>query len=896
MPYNFASIERKWQQQWEKKKAFAARETKGKRKYYVLEMFPYPSGKLHMGHVRNYSIGDATARFKRMQGFNVLYPMGYDALGLPAENAAIKQGVHPKKWTLDRIKEMREQQKRLGFSYDWSRMVATCEPEYYKWNQWFFLQLLKKGLAYKAKAKSNWCNSCKTVLANEQVVEGKCWRCHNEVEEKEFEQWFFKITKYADELLNDLEKLKDWPQRVRTMQKNWIGKSKGIEVYFRERDSGKAIPTFTTRPDTLFGVTFVAFAPEHPLVMGFVKGTELEADVKRFVEEVRGQSLIDRLAEGKEKRGIFLGKYAVNPVNEEVVPIFAADFAVLEYGTGMVMCVPAHDQRDFEFAEKYELQRKVVIQPKEKQLDAFAMEKAYVDEGILANSGQFDGMQNLAAIEKISDWLEKGGKGKRITNYKLRDWLISRQRFWGTPIPIIYCEKCGMQPVPEKELPVLLPENAPFTGEGNPLDKVKGFVETKCPKCKGRARRETDTMDTFVDSSWYFLRYCNPKAKEMFDRKAAKYWMPVDQYIGGIEHAIMHLLYARFFTKALRDLDLLSFDEPFARLLTQGMVLKDGKVMSKSAGNVVDPGTIIEKFGADTARAFILSVALPEKELEWSDKGAEAVFKFLSRFFEFVAENKKMFAKGKINAKKLSSREKLLLSKTHRAIISATGQMQGFEFNFALNNIMQLFNAMQKEEKLEKNVAGFTARTLVQLLAPFAPHLCEELWQQLGEKGSVSLSKWPIADKKMIDRKAEEQEKFIETVKLDVQKIKQLARIEKPRRIVFFTAPAWKWKAIAIAAKACKEKPDVGATIKALMLDPEIRKQGNEVPGFAKALVAKVMELQEAEKIDEAAALSEAKKELEKMVECKIEIEKAEASTHPKARNAFPLKPAILME
>ncbi|MDP2974555.1 MAG: leucine--tRNA ligase, partial [Candidatus Diapherotrites archaeon] len=705
---------------------------------------------------------------------------------------------------------------------------------------------------------------------------GKCWRCHNEVEEREFEQWFFKITKYADELLDDLEKLQDWPQRVRTMQKNWIGKSSGIEVYFREKDSGKAIPTFTTRPDTLFGVTFVAFAPEHPLVMEFVKGTELEADVKRFVEEVRGQSLIDRLAEGKEKRGIFLGKYAINPVNGEVIPIFAADFAVLEYGTGMVMCVPAHDQRDFEFAEKYELQRKVVIQPKEKQLDAFAMEKSYVDEGILANSGQFDGMQNLAAIEKISDWLEKGGKGKRITNYKLRDWLISRQRYWGTPIPVIYCEKCGMQPVPEKQLPVLLPENAPFTGEGNPLDKVKAFAETKCPKCRGKARRETDTMDTFVDSSWYFLRYCNPKAKEMFDKKAVKYWMPVDQYIGGIEHAIMHLLYARFFTKALRDLGLLSFDEPFARLLTQGMVLKDGKVMSKSAGNVVDPGTIIEKFGADTARAFSLSVALPEKELEWSDKGAEAVFKFLSRFFEFVALNKKRFAKGKINAKKLSSREKLLLSKTHRAIISATEQMQGFEFNFALNNIMQLSSALQKEEKLDKNVAGFAARAMVQLLAPFAPHLCEELWQLLGEKGFVSLGKWPVADKKMIDRKAEQEYEFIETVKLDVQKIKQLSKIEKPKRIVFFTAPAWKWKAIAIAAKACREKPDVGATIKALMQDAEIRKHGNEVPGFAKAMVAKVMELQEAEKIDEAAALKEAKKELEKLFECKIEIEKAE--------------------
>ncbi len=813
---------------------------------------------------------------------------------MPAENAAIKQGADPKKWTWDRMKEMQEQQKRLGFSYDWSRMVATCEPEYYKWNQWFFLQLLKKGLAYKAKAKSNWCNSCKTVLANEQVVEGKCWRCKQEVSEKEFEQWFFKITKYADELLNDLLKLKEWPQRVRTMQKNWIGKSEGVDIYFKLEGSDKVLSTYTTRCDTIYSVTFLAIAPEHPMIPGLVKGTELEEQVEEFIKETKQQSIIDRENEEKEKAGVFTGKYAINPVNSEKVPIFVANFALM-YGSGIVMC-DAHDKRDFRFARKYDIPLKFVISKDGKPISPDDYNDAFTDEGTLFNSGEFSGMRNLEALPKIAEWLEQKGSGKRTTNYKIKDWLISRQRCWGTPIPIIYCEKCGMQPVPEKQLPVLLPENAPFTGEGNPLDKVKGFVETRCPKCKGKARRETDTMDTFVDSSWYFLRYCNPKAKEMFDRKAAKYWMPVDQYIGGIEHAIMHLLYARFFTKALRDLGLLSFDEPFARLLTQGMVLKDGKVMSKSAGNVVDPGEIIERFGADTARAFILSVALPEKELEWSDKGAEAVFRFLSKFFEFVAINKKMFAKGKINAKKLSSREKLLLSKTHRAIISATGQMQGFEFNFALNNIMQLFNALQKEEKLEKNVAGFTARTLVQLLAPFAPHLCDELWQQLGEKGSVSLSKWPIADKKMIDRKAEQEEEFIETVKEDVQQIKQLAKIEKPHRIVFFTAPAWKWKAVQIAAKACKEKPDVGATIKALMQEAEIRKHGQEVPGFAKALVAKVMLLQEAEKIDEAAALKEAKKELEKMFECKIEIEKAEASTHPKARNAMPLKPAIFVE
>lgn len=897
MAYDFAKIEKKWQSAWEKKKAFKASERKGKQKYYVLEMFPYPSGKLHMGHVRNYAIGDATARFKRMQGFNVLYPMGYDALGLPAENAAIKEHETPKKWTLEKIGEMRAQQQRLGFSYDWSRTIATCDSSYYKWNQWFFLQMLKKGIAYKAKAKSNWCESCGTVLANEQVVSRKCWRCGKEVVEKEFEQWFFKITAYADELLDDLEKLKEWPQRVRTMQRNWIGKSKGIEVYFKEKDSEKKLPTFTTRPDTLFGTTFVVFAPEHPLVMHFVKGTELEPEVKRFIEEVKGESLIDRLAEGKEKRGIFLGKYAVNPVNNEAIPIFAADFAVLEYGTGMVMCVPTHDQRDFEFAEKYGLQKRVVIQPGGKKLNAHTMERAYVDEGVLLNSGQFNGLGNLEAIEKISDWLEKKGIGKRTVNYKLRDWLISRQRYWGTPIPVIYCGQCGLVPVPEKDLPVLLPEKAPFTGQGNPLDKVKHFVEAKCPKCKGKARRETDTMDTFVDSSWYFLRFCSPNEKKaMFDKKAVSYWMPVDQYIGGIEHAIMHLLYARFFTKALRDLGLLRFDEPFTRLLTQGMVLKGGEVMSKSRGNVVDPGEMIQNFGADTARTFILSVSLPTKELEWSDKGAEATFKFLRRLFEFVAGSKARLGRGKTDRKKLASRDRLLLSKTHRTIIKVSEQMSCFEFNFALNNIVQLFNALQKAENADRNTLGFSVRVLLQLLAPFAPHLCEELWQVVGEKDLVSLSSWPKADRRMIDRQAEQAEQLVESAKEDVRHIRELAKIEKPNKVVFFVAPAWKWKAIAIAAKACKERPDVGKAVKALMQDVEIKKRGREVEGFAKSLVPRLALLKGAARIDEAKALGEAKQGLEKAFGCKVHIESAEKSIHPKSRKAMPLKPAIFLE
>ena len=895
MSYNFASIEKKWQKAWEKEQIFVAKEGKGK-KYYVLEMFPYPSGKLHMGHVRNYSIGDATARFKRMQGFNVLYPMGYDALGLPAENAAIKHKVSPKKWTWDRINEMKEQQKLLGFSYDWSKMFATCQPDYYKWNQWFFLKMMEKGIAYKAKAKSNWCNDCGTVLANEQVVNGNCWRCDNEVVEKEFEQWFFKITDYADELLEDLEKLQEWPQRVRTMQKNWIGRSEGTEVYFKEKDSGKRLPTFTTRPDTLFGVTFVVFAPEHPLVREFVKGTELEADVEKFITEVKGQSLIDRLAEGKEKRGIFLGKYAINPVNNEVVPIFAADFALLEYGTGMVMCVPTHDQRDFMFAEKYSLQKKVVIQPKDKTIDPHTMEEAYVDEGILVNSGEFDGLKNLDAIEKISTWLEKKKLGKKTVNYKLRDWLISRQRFWGTPIPVIYCEKCGTVPVPEKDLPVKLPDEAPFTGEGNPLDQVKEFVEVKCPKCKGKARRETDTMDTFVDSSWYFLRYCNPKADAIFDNEAVKYWMPVDQYIGGIEHAIMHLLYARFFTKALRDLGLLKFDEPFTRLLTQGMVLKDGEVMSKSKGNTVDPGEIITKFGADTARTFVMSVSLPTKELEWSDKGAESTFKFLNRFYEFVSSNAANMGKGNVAVGKLALKEKLILSKTHRTIIQVTENMAKFEFNFALNSIARLFSDLQKAGEIDKTLLGFASETMVKLLSPFAPHLCEELWASLGEKGFASLSKWPEGNEKIIDRKAEQAQELVEQVAEDIRHIKELAKIEKPKRIILFTAPEWKWKCIPIVAKACREKPDYSLALKELMKHSEMKKHGKEVPKFAKTLISKISYLKDKEKLDEAKVLKEASPYLEKEFECRIEIEKAETSKHPKAGNASPLKPAIFVE
>ena len=624
-------IARKWQKLWEDKRVFKVKESAGKNKYYVLEMFPYPTGYLHMGHVRNYSIGDAFARYKRMCGFNVLYPMGYDAFGLPAENAAIKQNADPKEWTKRNIDGQKNQQKMLGLSYDWDREIVTCDEKYYKWNQWIFLKFFEKGLAYKKKAFVNWCPRCETVLANEQVHDGKCWRCSSEVEQKELEQWFFRITKYADELLEDLKKLEHWPKRVKAMQENWIGRSYGVTLVFDVVDEdGKkidTIETFTTRVDTVYGITYLVLAAEHPKVIEWTKGTKYEKAVKEFIAKVKKQSIIERTAEGKEKNGVFIGKYFINPFTGEKCPLWVADYVLYEYGTGAVMAVPAHDQRDFEFAKKYNLPIKVVITPSAWELNAEKMTRAYVEDGIMVNSGEFNGMSNRDAMEDIADFAEKKGFGRRTVNYKLKDWLISRQRYWGTPIPVVYCSKCGIVPVDESELPVLLPGDVKFSGSGNPLETSESFKKCKCPKCGGSANRETDTMDTFVDSSWYFMRYCSPNYEELpFDKESVNYWMPVDQYIGGIEHACMHLIYARFFTKALRDLGLISFDEPFMRLLTQGMVTKDGAKMSKSLGNVVDPTNIIEKYGPDTARLFILFAASPEKELEWSDQGVQGCY------------------------------------------------------------------------------------------------------------------------------------------------------------------------------------------------------------------------------------------------------------------------------
>lgn len=750
--YNFKKIEKKWQKKWEERGTFKISEDSGKKKFYLLEMFPYPSGDLHMGHMRNYAIGDTVARFLRMKGFNVLYPMGYDALGLPAENAAIEKKIHPSSWTNRCIEMMKKQQKKMGLSYDWGRLVITAEPEYYRWNQWIFLKFYEKGLAYRKKAPINWCPQCETVLANEQVVNGKCWRCEAFVEIRSLEQWFFKITDYVEELLEDLEKLKEWPERVRIMQENWIGKSQGTLVNFRLKDSDNLIPVFTTRPDTLYGATFMTFAPEHPSVSEFIAGTEYEKKVKEFINRVVIEDRFTRTGENKEKEGMFIGRYAINPLNGDEIPIYVANFVLMEYGTGAIMAVPAHDQRDFEFAKKYHIPIKQVISLEESSTGK-DLKEAYEGEGIMVNSGRFDGLSSPEGREKITQYLTQNGWGRKTLQYRLRDWLISRQRYWGTPIPIIYCDRCKIVPVPEKDLPVRLPERVEFTGRGNPLAKSSEFVNCKCPECGGPARRETDTMDTFVDSSWYFARYCSPHFKKLpFDEKKVEYWMPVDQYIGGIEHAIMHLLYARFFTKALRDIGLYNIDEPFTRLLCQGMVVRKGAKMSKSKGNVVSVDEITERYGADTARLFILFASPPEKDLEWSDKGVQGCYRFLNRVWNLVREigNKQ---KGRV-IKTYDQDEKKLNRITHSAIKKVTEDIQKFHFNTAIAAIMELSNGIYDylRKKGDNSHLRENVEKLILLLSPFAPHICEELWEVLGRRRSVIKESWPGYDQEVIKK------------------------------------------------------------------------------------------------------------------------------------------------
>ncbi|RKD32481.1 leucine--tRNA ligase [Thermohalobacter berrensis] len=756
MAYNFSKIEKKWEQKWEQDDSFATYET-DKQKYYVLEMFPYPSGKIHMGHVRNYSIGDVVARFKKMRGFNVLHPMGWDAFGLPAENAAIKHGIHPNKWTLENIDDMRNQLKRLGLSYDWNREVATCSEDYYKWTQWFFLKLYEKGLAYKKKSSVNWCPSCETVLANEQVVNGACERCDTPVGKKELDQWYFKITDYADRLLDDIEKLKGWPEKVKIMQKNWIGKSKGAEIDFEIKDFDKKLRVFTTRPDTIYGATYMVLAPEHPYVLDLVKETEYEEEIINFRKEMERTSEIDRTSANAEKVGLFTGRYAINPLTKKEIPIYIANYVLIDYGTGAIMAVPAHDERDFEFAKKYDLPVIPVIKPENEEIDLENIKKPYTDNGVMINSDKFNGLNNEEAKSKIVKYLEEEKIGKESINYKLRDWLISRQRYWGTPIPIIYCDECGIVPVPEEDLPVLLPKDVEFTGKGkSPLDTNEEFVNTTCPKCGKKAKRETDTMDTFVDSSWYFFRYTDSNNDNMpFDKNKANYWMKVDQYIGGVEHAILHLLYSRFFVKVLHDVGLSPVDEPFENLLTQGMVLKDGAKMSKSKGNVVSPEEIIQNYGADTARLFVLFAAPPERDLEWSDQGVEGCYRFLNRVYRLVEDLTFIYDdNSEIKVDSLDKSDKELRYVLHSTIKKVTEDIEErFNFNTAISSIMELVNEIYKykdnEElnSVKKAVLSEAIDNLLILLSPFSPHITEELWHITGKDSSVHDESWPEYDK-----------------------------------------------------------------------------------------------------------------------------------------------------
>ncbi len=760
--YNFSEIEKKWQKNWEDTKAFKVVEDPDKEKYYVLEMFPYPSGKLHMGHVRNYSIGDVIARFKKMKGFNVIHPMGFDGFGLPAENAAIKNGTPPAEWTWANIHEMEEQLKELGLSYDWDRECATCHPDYYRWMQWIFIQFYKAGLAYKKENPVNWCPSCQTVLANEQVVDGCCERCGTAVGKKNLSQWYFKITDYAEHLLENLDngKLDGWPEKVKTMQRNWIGKSHGAEVDFKVKDYDETLTVFTTRVDTIYGTTFMVLAPEYPSVLDMVEGTEYEAPVKEYIERCSHMSEIDRTSTANEKTGVFIGKYAVNPFTGKEMPIYISDYVLMGYGTGAVMGVPAHDQRDFDFAKMFGIEIIPVIDPHDPEIDLNNLQAACAAEGTVINSGEFTGMNNKDAIEKIAQVAEERGIGHKTVNYRLRDWLISRQRYWGTPIPMIYCEHCGCVPEKEENLPVMLPTDVEFTGKGeSPIVTSKTFVDTVCPVCGQPAKREVDTMDTFLDSSWYFLRYCDARNdKEVFSKEKADYWMNVDQYIGGVEHAIMHLMYARFFQMALHDLGLVKDDEPFKNLLTQGMVIKgyenaEGEYikakMSKSLGNVVSPAEIIEKYGADTARLFILFAAPPERELDWSDKGVEGCFRFLNRIWRLAYDFSETGCAdcGDYEIRNKEDKElNRVLNDTIRRVSNDIEER--FNFNTAISAVMELVNELYKYREGDVNQAlfGTAVRTVIVLMAPFVPHITEEIWQDLGYEGSVHEQSWPSYD------------------------------------------------------------------------------------------------------------------------------------------------------
>lgn len=755
--YEPHEIEAKWQQYWENHKTYKVDNASPKPKSYVLEMFPYPSGNLHMGHVRNYSIGDVVARFRTMRGFNVLHPMGWDSFGMPAENAAIKHHIPPAKWTLENIANMTRQQKELGLSYDWDREVTTCKPDYYKWTQWFFELMYKRGLAVKKKASVNWCDTCGTVLANEQVEDGKCWRCHQPVVKKELSQWFFKITDYAQRLLDDLSKLNGWPEPVKTMQKNWIGRSEGLEFSFAIPSLHKELPVYTTRPDTIYGVTFVVIPPEHPLVEELLKDNPKKAELEAFCEKVRNTSDIERTSSESEKLGMYTGVDCIHPLTGEKVQIWITNYVLVDYGTGAVMGVPTGDHRDWLFATKYGIKKILTLQPKDKELKLEEMTDAYEEkDGVLVNAGPFTGMEMHKAMKAIIDYMEEKGLGKRRVNFRLRDWLISRQRYWGCPIPVIYCPHCGEVLVPEKDLPVLLPTDVKFDARAkSPLATSEEFTHCTCPKCGGPATRELDTMDTFLCSSWYYLRYTDPHDDMApFSKEAVNHWMPVDQYIGGIEHAILHLLYSRFFMKVLHDAGLVEADEPFTNLLTQGMVIKDGAKMSKSLGNVVSPEEIVGKYGADTARLFIMFAAPVERELEWSDQGVEGSFRFLNRVWRIVYHFKDVLAQQvtDYDTTNLKEEDKALRHVLHASVKKITEDIDHrFNFNTAISTMMELVNALyaykDKAATVDPGLIYETVSKLLLVMAPFVPHITEELWHDaMGKTESIHKESWPAYD------------------------------------------------------------------------------------------------------------------------------------------------------
>jgi len=763
--YQPQEIEPKWQRRWRERRVFEAREDPRRRKFYELDMYPYPSGDLHMGHMRNYVIGDVIGRYQLMRGANLLRPMGFDAFGMPAEQAAIAHGEHPHEWTRASISRIRQQFDMLGLAYDWSREIITCEPEYYRWDQWFFLQLLERDLAYKKNAPVNWCPDCEVVLANEEVVGGHCWRCDETVTRRELEQWFYRITAYAERLLDDLELLTEWPERVITMQRNWIGRSEGVQFDMPAVGADKAIAVYTTRPDTIYGITYVVLAPEHPMVDELCAGKPQERDCHSLRERARAKSELERVAE-TSREGAFTGAHAINPMTGQQVPIWIAEYVLMDYGTGAIMAVPAHDQRDFEFARENGLGLRVVIQPPGANLTPETMQEAYVEPGIQVNSAPFDGLPSQEAWVKIAEDMDKRGIGARTVNYRIRDWLVSRQRYWGAPVPVVYCDKCGMVPAPEKDLPVVLPTDVEFTGRGgSPLDACESFVNAPCPKCAGPGRRDTDTLGTFTYSSWYYVRFASPHDHGgMFTPEAVDYWLPVDQYVGGVEHAVLHLLYSRFYSKVLHDMGLVKFKEPFARLFTQGMIYKDGAKMSKSRGNVVTPDDMCRRYGADTARTFILFIGPPELDAEWSDAGVQGAYRFLGRLWRLVVARMEHFVadwRAVVPAIGHSPQTDALRRKTHQSIRKVTQDVERMHFNTAISALMELVNeladsvpAVGKGDAATDAAFSEAVESLALLLSPFAPHIAEEIWERMSKEGSACLAAWPAWEEE-IAREAE---------------------------------------------------------------------------------------------------------------------------------------------